>query len=343
MRTDPALFAAANSALTKSPRFVARIVYDIDSLALTSHAGITGVTAGTILEGVLVEPTVTSQRLRPDDAVAEIGSASFTLADVGSQFTSEINERLVGGAGLRGKTVQFYVGYDGLAFADFVLIATQIVSSVTFNDGVYQVACLDVQRTLRQDIFEPRSPTLASSVAIGDVTINLTNGSTLQLNPHGTSYTDSPSVAVGYVKIKTEIIRYTGITGNTLTGCTRGVLGTVAAAYAVDAALAADRREKVTEYIYLELPAVKLAYAVLTGIIHGNLLVNPSFETDSNADGLSDSWQNYVNSQTYTRVAGRLSGFAQRFQGTGPASPRMTKSAGVFVSNGRKFTISAWV
>lgn len=346
MRQDSATFTLYNEARSKAPRFVVRIGYDVDSLAVTSHAGIPNVTAGTVLEGMLAEPTVTSQRLRPDDAVAEIGSASFTLVDKGGTFTSEVRERLnVDGASIRGKTVQFYVGYEGLDFADFRLVATQTVSSVNFDAGRYEIACLDIQRSLRADIFEPKQTTLASTVEESDTVINLSSAVAFALLPHGSGWSDAPNQAVGYVKIKTEIIRYTAIVGNQLQGCTRGVFNTVAARYVVDPAIAAERREKVTEYIYLELPAVKLAYAVLTGVVPGNLLgANGGMEVDTNADGAADFWQNYAQTNTYSRVTGRTgTGFAQRFLTSGGTQPRMGYSNGIYIKPGRSFTVSAWI
>lgn len=269
MRIDSPTFAMYNEARVKSPRFVVRIAFDVDSLAITSHAGIVGVTAGTVLEGMLAEPTVTSQRLKPDDAVAEIGSASFALIDVGIRFTDEVRERLLDGASLRNKLAQFYVGYDGLNFSDFRLVATQTISSVNYSEGRYEISCLDIQRTLRANIFEPVQTTLASTVEETDVVINVASIAGLTRVLHGAAWSDAPSATVGYIKIKTEVIRYTGIVGTQLQGCTRGVFNTIAARYVVDAATPSDRREKVTEYIYLELPSVKLAYAVLTGIIAG--------------------------------------------------------------------------
>lgn len=270
MRSDSLTFRTYNEAAAKSPRFVVRIGYDVDSLAITSHEGISGVTAGTVLEGLLADPTVTTQRLRPDQAVAEIGSASFALVDVDEQFTDEVRERLLDGAGLRGKRVQFYVGYEGLDFDDFQLVATQTISSVTFTEGRYEVACLDIQRSLRTSVFEPVQTTLASTLLDTDTVVNLTSVARLQRVAHGPGWSDAPSSTVGYIKIKSEIIRYTSIVGSQLQGCTRGVFNTVAATYVVDPATPAERREKVTEYIYLELPAVKLAYAVLTGVLYGS-------------------------------------------------------------------------
>lgn len=52
-----------------------------------------------------------------------------------------------------------------------------------------------------------------------------------------------------------------------------------------------------------------------------NYCTNPSFELDTNSDGLSDGWSNVGNvggSIQYSRVAGRLGGYAQRVQYTSP-------------------------
>lgn len=53
--------------------------------------------------------------------------------------------------------------------------------------------------------------------------------------------------------------------------------------------------------------------------IRTNYCTNPSFEIDTNADGLSDSWVLFNNcgtAPTLTRPAGRLGGYAQRLQFT---------------------------
>lgn len=44
-----------------------------------------------------------------------------------------------------------------------------------------------------------------------------------------------------------------------------------------------------------------------------NYLTNPSFEIDTNDDGLADGWGTVVAHATPSRVAGRLGGYAQRF------------------------------
>jgi hypothetical protein len=314
MRSAPVTFSSLDESASKAPRFVVAIVYDVDSLFVTSHSGIANV-PGTVIEGALVEPSIVSQRLKPDDAAAEIGSASFALVDLGGVFTSEVRERLAEGAGLRGKTVRFYLGYEELAFEDFQLVATQIVSGASYAGGKYSVQCLDIQRTLRAELFDPITTTLGATVLVGDTTITLTSTTGLQRVAHGPSYSDAPNATVGYIKIKNEIIRYANIAGNQLTGCERHVFGTVAAQYTVDPATLPERREKVSEYVYLELPAIKLAYALLTGKLWGT------------AETLPTKWHlgispDLVTDDDFTRIGADLwnpaddaAGFVVRFEG----------------------------
>ena len=274
MRTDPATFHAANVASIKEPRFVVRIEYPTPVL-ITSHAGIAGL-SGTVIEGALLEPSIISQRLNPIDGRSEIGSATFSVVDLSGALTDEIRTRLGAATGLRDRKVSFFLGYADLAFSDFVLVGTQRVVEANFDKGRYQISCADIQRSAKKDIFELAETTLAQSISATDTTITVTSTTGFALVYHGASYTDAANATVGYIKIKDEIVRYTGKTATTFTGCVRGALGTVAAAYQVDAGTPASRREKVTEHVYLELPAVKLAYALLTGNLYGDAATLPS-------------------------------------------------------------------
>ena len=275
MRVDAPAFAAKNLAAAKSPRMVVKIEYSAVSLYLSSHADITGIPA-THIAGCLIEPSITSQKLNPDQARAEIGSASFTAADVNTEISDNIRALNAAGEGLRGRTCRFYLGYEGLAWSDFVLVGTQIISDASYDRGAYRIACSDVQRSTRKDIFDLATTTIASTVEAADTTINVVSTTGFSTYYHGAAYSDAPSSTVGYIKIKDEVIRYTGTTATSFTGCTRGVLGTQAARYVADGATPANRREKVTEYVYLELPGPKLAYALLTGTLYGDSATLPS-------------------------------------------------------------------
>lgn len=274
MRSDPSAFAAKNLAAAKRPRFVVKIGF-ASPIYISSHTDISGVPS-THLAGYLQEPSHSSQKLNPDQGRAEIGAASFTVVDLAGEFTSQLRTKLAGGEGLRDKTVSLYLGYQGLAWSDFVLVGTQIVKNAAFDKGSYQVSCNDIQRSARKDIFNLAQTTIATTIEPADTTITVYSTAGFNLVKHGTSYTDGASSTVGYIKIKDEVIRYTGTTSTTFTGCTRGVLGTSAGRYVADGSTSASRREKVTEYVYLELPGPKLAYAILTGVLYGDSANLPS-------------------------------------------------------------------
>lgn len=275
MRTDPVLFAQAAQSPSKRPRYVIRIVYDTDSPACTSHSDIPSV-PGDVINGVLQEPSAVSQRIVPDEGRSEIGSFSFSLIDLNAAFTEKLRAKLQDDfEGIRRKTVIFYDGYEGFDFTDFQIFQTQIVQHVTYQDGAYTVQCQDITREQRKDIFEPKFTTLRDSVSAAAATIPVYVADAFEMVAHGTSWSDAPSSTVGYIRIENEIIRYTGKTSDSFTGCTRGVLNTKAVEHAVDAGTSAERRTKVEEYIYLELPAVKLGWAILTNQIYGTANVLP--------------------------------------------------------------------
>lgn len=275
MRADTATFHSANVAPQKSPRFVVATIFDVASIYVTSHAGITTV-PGVVLDGALQDPSAISQKIVPDEGRSEIGSMSFTLVDLNSSFTNEARSKINAGKGLRGKEVRLYVGYEGMDFTAFQRFQTQVISDVEYDEGVYRIQCRDITREQRKEIFEPKKTTLRNSISATATTIPVYVTTGFSTVFHGPSYSDAPNTTVGYIIIDKEIIRYTGKTSDSFTGCTRGVLNTRAVAHEVDAGTAEDRRPKVEEYIYLELPAAKLAYAILTGVIYNDSATLPS-------------------------------------------------------------------
>lgn len=319
MRQDSAAFAARRQSTSKEYRFVIGIIYETASIYLTSHADISGV-PGTVLNGTLMEPVMSSQRLRPDEARAEIGSASFTILDKSSTFTQAVRDKLRDDdEGIRQRECRFYAGFEGDSFSDLMLVGTQIVDDASVKNGVYQIKCADVQRYLRNDVFDLKVTTLSSTLTAGDTTINATDASAFQRVFHGPSYTDSPNTTVGYIKIKDTIYRYTGKSSNSFTGCVP-VFGTIAETVTIDPALAADRREKITEYVYLELPAVKLALALLTGNLYGDGTTLPTHWHM----GVPDNW---IDEDAFINIGTDLwnpatdaspnAGYMVRFEGVG--------------------------
>lgn len=297
MRQDAEPFRSRNAAPVKYPRIVIEIEFEVESIFLTSHDDVTDLPGVQIL-GVLQDPSALSQRIVPDEARSEIGSFSFSLIDKDSAFTDAIRTRLLDdGYGLRGKVARLYIGYaeagtdptatpfgggsfgsgtfGGSAvdyaeasFDNFKLFQTQKIIGAAYDAGVYKIGCQDLTREQREDIFEPKTTTLAVALTDSAVVVEVYDTSKFQLIAHGTSYSDSPSTTVGYIKIDKEIIKYTGKTAASFTGCTRGALNTKAVAHEFESTANEDRRPKVEEYIYLEEPCAKLAYKILTGKDH---------------------------------------------------------------------------
>lgn len=314
MRADTVTFNSANTAPQKSPRFVVAVIFDVASFYVTSHTGITTV-PGTVFDGALRGTAALSQKIVPDEGRTEIGAMSFEVVDLESAFTDACRAKLGGGDGLRGKEVRLYVGYEGMDFTAFQRFQTQVVSDVEFDDGVYRIQCRDITREQRKEIFEPKRTTLRDTVSASATTIPVYVTSDFSTVFHGPSYSDGPSSTVGYIKLEDEIIRYTGKTADSFTGCTRGVLNTRAVAHEVDSGTDAERRPKVEEYIYLELPAAKMIYAILTGVIYNDSATLPSHWHL----GIATSW---VRLSDFTGLGSDLwdtaldtSGFVARFTG----------------------------
>ena len=345
MRTDNIAFESANLSESKTPRFVVEISFDTantDLYYFTSHGDTATPTGANVVPNVIRDVSVTSQKLDPLNARATIGTITFKLLDVNSTITTLINTKLDSGFGLRQKRVRVYVGDLDLEWADFQLVQTQIVETISFErDGIYNFKCSDIQRQARKDIFDTQKTSLSSTlpapavnalavtvdasvttfvvlstlgfpttgkficdfeicsyngttatdfqnvvrgqlgttatahngdpngdagvIQVHDITV--ANSSTFELLEHGTSYTDGPNLTVGYFKIDEEICRYHSKASATeFNDVVRGVLNTQAVAHEVDPGITdPDRKPKIEEYVYLEMPLLKLAPALLTG------------------------------------------------------------------------------
>jgi hypothetical protein len=285
MKSVNQTYAALNSSLSQEPRYTLELAFDYDNTDLvyfTSHHDGRYPSGGTVLSNVISDKGLsgTTQKLSPFKGAATIGTITAKLIDSGEAITKLINGRLSAGYGLKGKRVRVYRGFYGQDWAVYELFQTQIVETVTLDKGVYTIKCADIQRSQRQQIFELNSTTLTASIGADDTLIPVANYSTFEMLQHGTSYADAPSSTVGYIKIDDEVIRYSGTTDDgTLGPCFRvdnansrgrGALGTLAAEHSVDTNASTDRGTKVEEFIYLELPLVKLAYAILTGSLYGD-------------------------------------------------------------------------
>ena len=253
-----------------------RLVLKIDfptPLYLASHDDITNIPVGTIPHSI-ENVTSTSQRLNPDYARSEIGSISLDIVDKDGLISSRFNTEHDAGEGLTGRKVELYRGGKGMAWADFRLEQTQqITQSVAYDKGGYKVQCADIQRAMRSDIFDTASTTLSADFLKGASTLNVFDTSAFEACTHVASFGDQPTGSYFYLKIKYdngfEIVRATGKTATSFTGVTRGVFGTTDVDHIFPVGEDADSSVTVEEYVYLELPAPAMAYALLTGQLPG--------------------------------------------------------------------------
>ncbi|MFV1982993.1 MAG: hypothetical protein ACC657_05570 [Thiohalomonadales bacterium] len=279
MRVDNANFTLKNSESSKDPRYTIELSFDSNNTDLhyfTSHDDSQVPFSVNKTLGVINGISGTTQRINPDRGLASIGSISIRLVDLNNTISDLFNTKLDIGLGLRGKRVRVYTSFKDEIWNDYVLIQTQIIDTVDYNNGVYILKLADIQRSERKDIFDFAKTTLSRSVDATQLLIPVYSVSKFDLLEHGVSYSDAPNKTVLYIKVEKEIIRCTGTITDPTLGLSfivdtngRGVLNTSAVSHIIDSTLLDNsRKTKVEEYVYLEMPIPKLIYAILTGVLY---------------------------------------------------------------------------
>lgn len=276
MRTDNSAFSSVNKARNRELFFVVEIAFDLANTDLyyLTFSTVPGLSGANVIDGCLESISGTSQKVNPDKALSTIGTMTFSAGD--QALTSLQKDKLAVDRGLRGKRARFYVGGAGLDWTEYVLAQTQIIDSVDFKDAVYTFRCADIQRQMRTDIFDVKNTALTTTFADTDTVMNVYNTAEFAMVKHPAGLTHeahAPGEERGYLKLTNgsdvEIIAWSGKTSTTFTGCERGVFGTKPLTIEVAGDTTADNAPKVEEYVYLELPAPMLAYAILTGSVYG--------------------------------------------------------------------------
>jgi hypothetical protein len=133
-----------------------------------------------------------------------------------------------------GRSCEVLIGFGGTSFPeDFVTIFRGITTDVISGPGYVTFELTAPEQLKRKRIFERASSLLASPIAgSGSVsTITLDDTSNFKARVLGADGTYDSAI-LHYVKINEEVFSYTGISGNTLTGCVRAQLGTSMQAHA---------------------------------------------------------------------------------------------------------------
>lgn len=279
MRVDSANFIAKNKNLSKEARYVVQIAFDTaatDLVYFRSHDDAALPDGATYSDARCFAMPSKSQSINPIQATSSIGNISVRIQDTNDLFTALVYSKLAGGDGLRHKRIRVYLGYRGLAWSDYTLFHTQRINDWKYNNGEYIITCKDIQRSERKDIFIPKQTLLDAELdttaaefdsGTGTGVVTVKDTTYLQTVYHGSAWDDGTSAEYGYIKIDDEVIRYTGKTATTLTGCVGGRLGTRRTLHTTDTT-SDETKKKVLEFIFLDLPVVKMIYAILTSTIH---------------------------------------------------------------------------
>lgn len=276
-RIDSLEFIEKNIELSKHPRAYLVMSFDLDNtdtVIIVSHNDV--VPSGIISTARLMQYPSTSQSLKPLQYNNSIGSLSPVIQDIGSALTTLISSKLAAGFGLRGKRVQIYLGYKGLEPTKYALFQTQIVDRYSYIDGRYNFSCKDAFVFTQVKLFPEIKTTLGADFLVGDTaTITLADTSKYSTLYHGAGWDHLPLPGgdnrVGYFKIDDEVCSFRTITnGTTLTTIERGLFGTQIVDHLFRPTQTSDKQIKVTEFMFFDMPAVKLLYAILTGVMYND-------------------------------------------------------------------------
>ena len=353
-------FLAASNKQDVRPRLTIDIQFSNepgDRVFFTSHVDAGRPDGFTVVEGCVESFGGGTQKIDAKNSSSSIGSIHFSLVDVNGEISTLLAARNASGYSLRNKTVTVYLGYgayltsddsvviesddpDDAVYADIETVDwldysrqfTMIIKNVSIGPTSLSVVADDVQRLEVNDIFDPQKTTLTESISADQMHIPsaiLETSEKFQLVEHDSAYTDRPDETVAYIIIEKEIIAHSGITNDETYGVgfsvvQRGALNSRAIGHAVDANASDDRKTPITEYIYLEGPALKLLYAIQTGLLYGQ-----------NGAVLPSHWHHGI-APEFIRLEDYLSADRQLWNPDTNAG-RMLRFSGLAKVNGQKF------
>ncbi len=177
--------------------------------------------------------TKIDQQLQPDKgSVSSVSSVQLNLIDKNLIMSRLISPGVVI-TDILGTKATLWMGFKNTAFKeDYVPIISGVIDDVESGAGYVKINIAHPEQKKRQDIFTPVDFLFDVALDNSQTTIATTDGTIMpvkHLGPDGT-YDDAIRF---YVQVEDEIIRYTGVSGNNLTGCVRGDLGTTPAAHAL--------------------------------------------------------------------------------------------------------------
>lgn len=163
--------------------------------------------------------SISQQLLSDKGGSSSITSFQISLIDFNEKMTSLVSPGKVL-TDILGRECFVYLGYEETLFPqDYVLLFNGFIDEVE-SGGTIKLNVANPESKKRQDIFAVIETSIVGAMTNSQTTIDLLSADNFFL--------PVTSILTTYVKIDNEIIKYTGIIGNQLTGCVRGQFDTIA-------------------------------------------------------------------------------------------------------------------
>jgi hypothetical protein len=181
---------------------------------------------------------------------ASIAALTLSIVDENGDITRLVSPGIIIDDAL-GADVEFFGGFQEGSFPeDYVKLFRGYIQGITIEAGRVKLDLVDPSGRRKQECFISAKTKLAGAVNTTQTSIDVVNAADLHAVTSGLS--------VG-VKIGDELITYTGISGNTLTGCTRGALSIYGGKSASDHAAGDD----VSAFVMVEELAIDIALRLM--------------------------------------------------------------------------------
>lgn len=170
--------------------------------------------------------SIKQQLLQDKGGTGSVASVKIRLIDKNNELTKIFSPSDTI-ADIIAANADLYLGFkDGAHPTDSIKIYNGLISDTSFGAGYVDLTISHPEQLKRQELFSISESNLNGAINDSVSTITLNDASEFPLPQESIST---------YVRIGDEVIQYTGVSGNDLTGCVRGQLNTVAASHDDDA------------------------------------------------------------------------------------------------------------
>ncbi len=199
-------YQAVHDQLNRTPAYI--VTFTRAAVSYATHR------TASVSKAYMQLPKGVAAQIVPEKGQSSVSSITFVLTDFNGEITSLI------GLGLGGDMVALKAGFVGLPEVDFATVFTGIVDNFKLTPDLagYEITAHSPDILANRQVFEVATTVLDG--AIDDVVVEIP-----------VVYAQF-FLAAGYALIDGEIVQYASKTDGALSGVTRGVLGTTAAAHA---------------------------------------------------------------------------------------------------------------